>query len=121
MDEAAQFRKDISDLAIQLENSNIDKLNLEDIIKYLRQGLTILGNLKEAWVYQAKFFDSVANTVSEPMNEALNLILEEQKVQTESPSINKLKKNLIFTVIKACAFCLQIQSCADVYQEISQT
>ena len=121
MDDSAQFRREISDLATKLENSHTEKLDLEDIIKYLRQGLTILGNLKSAWVSQAQFFTSVANTVSEPMNKTLNLFLDQQKNLTETPSSNRLKKNLIFTAMKACAVCLQIQSCADIYQYISQT
>jgi len=99
-------------------------MSYNEILKVLKKGLIILGELKEKWSTLTVFFSEMVNLIDVSMNKPMMLFLEYAKsaqevTQTEAP-MDKLMCDLIYsTAREAVAYGYVVNRMSSGYHDIS--
>lgn len=109
----------LAQIAAKLANTNIEQLNLEEIIFYLSKGVKILGQIQQQWSILQNFFATLESVIIGPMTRHLtdfDAIVKEEDLRESG----LLRNELAITGFKAAAVCSSVSRAATVYNRVSE-
>jgi hypothetical protein len=74
--ELQQNQREMADFVGKLARLDLEKVDLGYVLKYLAEGMTILGRVKESWEHISKFFQCIHDVVSGPLARNMDSFLE---------------------------------------------
>lgn len=114
--------------SVMQEMARIDAntMSVNEILKVLKKGLLILGELKEKWSTLTVFFSEMVNLIEVSMNKPMKLFLEyaksAQEVKQTGAPMDKLMCDLIYsTAREAVAYGYVVNRMSSGYHDISTT
>lgn len=63
----SQDRREMAELAGRLARLDLEKVDLDDVVKYLTEGIMTLSRIKESWGNVVLFFHSINDVVGGPL------------------------------------------------------
>ncbi|CAJ0956184.1 unnamed protein product, partial [Mesorhabditis belari] len=89
-----------------------EKVDLDDIISYLQEGINYLGKVKENWDELAKSFNAILILVETNLKGNIDSFLKEAQ---DPASTGRMLRS----VLKATSYCIQVGNCAEIYTKVS--
>ncbi|CAJ0956322.1 unnamed protein product, partial [Mesorhabditis belari] len=110
--ELKETTMELSGILGKLKNLDLEKVDLDDIISYLQDGIQYLGKVKENWNELTNFFDAILILVETNLKDNIDSFLQE----AQDPAS---RGRMLRSALKATGYCIQAGNCAQIYTQVS--
>ncbi|CAJ0956467.1 unnamed protein product, partial [Mesorhabditis belari] len=103
---------ELSGILGKLTNLDLEKVDLDDIISYLQDGIQYLGKVKENWNELTNFFDAILILVETNLKDNIDSFLFSRDPAS--------RRCMLESALKATGYCIQVSNCAEIYTKVSR-
>ncbi|CAJ0930452.1 unnamed protein product, partial [Mesorhabditis belari] len=122
--EKAQFdamlkeKEAFAEVIAQLQSINLEVVNLEEVMKVLRQAVQHLGKIRNQWSQLADYFSTLKIVIETKLiGENLNELLEDNEQLAVTGFIEEFS---LETSLRFIGYCIQIENSAKLYLSVSK-
>ncbi|KPP74328.1 hypothetical protein Z043_106524 [Scleropages formosus] len=97
-EEMTRRNKELDEILIKISRCNVEKIDYEETLEVLSEGLKALGQVKEQWSKLVQFFQMISNLIKTCLNQNLNKFVMDCKSipQIEGYTHSAYVKDLIY-------------------------